>query len=248
MNSLLSSLHAELLKLKRSTILLMTFIAPFSIVGLFFSAIVIKVNSESSNAWPSFQVAIFSLWSLLMLPLFISLETALLGQIESSDNLWKHLFVLPIPRRSIYEAKLIIGAVLLLIGSILLGIGTIIAGYSISLIKPIIGFKAGIPWIGIFQFVILTFLASLFILSIQTWLSLRWQNFTLTIGLGMIATVTGQIITNSSEYSLFYPSSFPSLAFSGDPNIIIRVIITRVIGFIVISTLGCWNMIKQDVK
>ena len=245
---LMSSIHAEVLKLKRSNILLLTFVTPLSIVGLIFSGIVIKVNSNSSNAWLGFQGLIFSLWSLLMLPLFISLEMALLGQLESSDKLWKHLFVLPIPRRSIYETKLIIGTCLVLISSFILGSSTILAGFCISLIKPNIGFKAGIPWVSIFQFVILSFFASLFIVAVQTWLSLRWQSFTFTIGLGMIETVIGQIITNSSDYSVYYPWSFPPLVLSGDPIIINRIILTSVLGFICISVLGCWDMIRVDVK
>ena len=57
------------------------------------------------------------IWAVFMLPLLITLETALLNGIEHSDNHWKHLFALAIPRSAVYFAKWFVAQALILIST-----------------------------------------------------------------------------------------------------------------------------------
>ena len=52
---------------------------------------------------------VLNLWAILALPLFITLETALLAQTEHSEKHWKHLFALAVPRWVYYAAKWLTG-------------------------------------------------------------------------------------------------------------------------------------------
>jgi hypothetical protein len=45
------------------------------------------------------------LWATLMMPLFITIETALIAGLEHSENQWKNLLAFPIPRWTIYIAN-----------------------------------------------------------------------------------------------------------------------------------------------
>jgi lantibiotic transport system permease protein len=63
----------------------------------------------------------------LALPLFITLEVALLAGLEHGQDHWKDLFVLPIPRWTIYTAKLATAALLLALSLVLLGVGVLVA-------------------------------------------------------------------------------------------------------------------------
>ena len=246
------ALEAEILKLKRTTILWSSLVTPLVIVLFMFFGVILKFSSNSgtnitTNAWVWFTNLIFSFWALLMLPLYIVLETALLGQLEHSEKLWKHLYVLPIPRSSLYESKLIIGSSLVIVSNIILGISTILAGMSLSYIRPNLGFKGNIPFINISQFLLLSFIASFMIIAIQIWLSLRWQNVTISIGIGMIATVIGQFLAQSSNWTRIFPWSFPGLILSGDSSITNQIIIISIIGGTFFAIFGCWDKIRLDV-
>ena len=56
-------------------------------------------------AWVFYTQQTLVIWSLLMLPLFVTLETALVAQWEHHSQQWKHLFALPVSRGALYAAK-----------------------------------------------------------------------------------------------------------------------------------------------
>lgn len=241
---------AELLKLKRTLALWLAFITPLAIVGMMFAATLTQrdVASPDVNGWDGFTRIIFLLWGLLMLPLFITLETALLSELESAEKHWKHLFALPIPRSVLYIAKLLVGAGLIALSTIVLWGGMLLAGYSLRWLKPGFGFEVSIPWFETLQIALFTYLAAWCILAFHTWLSLRWRSFTLSVGFGMIATVIGVFFTISSErMASFYPWMFPSMAMGNDVLIVFQVVILGIIGGIIATIVGCWDMIRQDV-
>ena len=244
--ALVRALHAEILKLKRTLALGLVFITPLAIVGLMFIASLTTQGKADPgfNAWDAFADLIFAFWSLLMLPLFITLETALLSQLESTEKLWKHLFALPIPRAALYMAKLLVGAGLIGLSTMVLWVGTLLAGYTLRWLKPGIGFEFPIPWLETLQAALLSYAAAWLIMALHTWISLRWQSFTLSVGVGMIATVIGAFLTIGSErWARVYPWALPSMVTSDDA----QVLMLGVVGGIIVAGAGCWNMIRQDV-
>lgn len=250
MIALSRAISAEILKTKRTLALWLAFITPLAIVGLIFAANLVQQGEADLdfNAWDAFTQLIFAFWCLLMLPLFITLETALLSELESTEKHWKHLFALPIPRSVLYIAKLLVGAGLIALSTMVLWVGMLLAGYSLHWLKPNSGFGLSIPWFETLQTALLTYLASLLILALHTWISLRWQSFTLSIGLGMVATVIGVFLTlNSQRIASFYPWMLPSVAMGSDNNMVLQALVLGIIGGIVVTIAGCWDMIRQDV-
>lgn len=53
-----------------------------------------------------------AVWAVFMMPLLITLETALLNGIEHGDRQWKHICALPIPRHALYLAKFVVAQAL----------------------------------------------------------------------------------------------------------------------------------------
>src|SRR5574340_188865 len=116
MTALVRALSAELLKLKRTLALWLAFALPAVIVFLFFLNYFQRgefLIREDADSWKWLAQNVLILWSMLFLPLFTALETALLSGLEHSEKNWKHLFALPIPRWTIYTAKLLAGLGLL---------------------------------------------------------------------------------------------------------------------------------------
>lgn len=249
MIALFRATHAELLKLKRTLALWLAFVTPLAIVALMFVGSLSQPGKPSdAHAWEGFAQIVFVFWSLLMLPLFITLETALLGELESTEKHWKHLFALPIPRSALYLAKLLVGAGLIALSSLVLWGGILLAGYSLRWLKPGTGFEASIPWLSILRTACLIYLAAWLILALHTWISLRWRSFTFSAGVGMTATVIGLILTIASEkWAQFYPWTLPSLTLGRDNPSVLQALLVGSLGGIIVTIAGCWDMIRQDV-
>ena len=86
--ALWNALRAEVLKSRRSLALWMAILAPLLIEVLdfilYFQRGYIRTNIE--NAWLWLGQSTLSYWSLLMLPLFVALETALLSNVEHANS------------------------------------------------------------------------------------------------------------------------------------------------------------------
>ena len=112
MNALARALSAEALKLRGTLAMWMCLIAPAVVVGLYvlqitFRDIPARPNIDPATAWQGFAYSAFGLWAFLMLPLFVTLQSALLAGLEHGERQWKHLLALPLPRATHYFAKAI---------------------------------------------------------------------------------------------------------------------------------------------
>lgn len=88
--SLARTLSAELLKLKRTLAFRMIIVAPLLVATLqFFVLWNQKRFPDGFKLWEMLPRNVLSLWAVFMLPLFITLETALLNGLEHSEKQWK---------------------------------------------------------------------------------------------------------------------------------------------------------------
>lgn len=107
--SLFRALHAELLKLKRTLAFRVIFVLPLLVALLqFFVIWQTKKTPAEFDLWQTHAKNSLQIWAVFMMPLLITLETALLNGIEHSDRQWKHIFALPIRRHSVYLSKFIV--------------------------------------------------------------------------------------------------------------------------------------------
>src|SRR5262245_25934891 len=106
MPALIRALSAEFLKMKRTLALLVALGLPMVVI-LMNLVIFLRTKNfeEGSSAWDFFVGNNIVIWGLLMLTLYITLETALLAGLEHNQQGWKHLAALPIPRTAVYAAK-----------------------------------------------------------------------------------------------------------------------------------------------
>lgn len=249
---LLRAINSEMLKTKRTLALWMVLIAPMVVVVLSFLQIVMQGASKKSEltpeeAWLRLATGITTLWAFLMLPLFITLETALLGGLEHAERHWKHLFALPVPRWTIYTAKLLVGWALIGASTIVLWAGTVAAGLLLQRAVPGFGITGLPPWWSMLQLALLTWLASWLIIALQTWVSLRWNSFSLAVGTGMSATVIGFIVMQSENWGKFYPWALPVTTMAGEGKNMTFAVAYGIIGGIVVGLIGSWEMTRRDV-
>lgn len=178
----------------------------------------------------------------------MTLQTALLSGLEHAEGTWKHLFTLPAPRWTIYAAKVLMGVALLALSCVALGALSVAAGLFVRAARPEIAFPPGVPWEAVASEVGLVFLASLLMLAIQAWVSVRWSSFDVPCTVAVAATVAGLVLGISGGapawthyYSWLLP--YQSVVRGGQTG----PLIVGVLGGILVAIVGCWDVTHRDV-
>jgi hypothetical protein len=254
-------LHAESLKMKRTIALAMVVIIPFAIgVLILFEAAqapfsVLRMRSPGGNQWMVLTNLNLLIWAALMLPLFITLETALMAGLDHAENQWKNLFARPVPRWTFYVAKLLVVVTMTAASTALLLCGVLAAGAILPLLPLSIKVQFGfpVPLAEMLrrgaQIAGLAFL----MLTIQHWVSLRWRAFSVAIGVGIMATVASILMraasVQSGGWEQYFPWSLPMLVVATPPaqNIGAALWIGGAAG-LAVAAAGCWDFCRREVK
>lgn len=250
MTDLYRCLSAEILKLKRTLALWMTIIAPGIVV--FLQVLVILKRSsmleKSSDPWASFSGNIGGLWAVLMLPLFITLEAALVSNLEHSERQWKQLLALPVPRWSIYLSKFLVVQGLVILSSIALFAMTIGGALMLGVLIPKVGLHTPLPWANLLILHSKILFTAVFVVAIHHWVSLRWQNFTVAVSFGISAVVISFIMINSQIYGLLYPWSIPGRVISAPAETVRQLLAISLAGATAALVAGAWDFSRQEIS
>lgn len=252
MSPLARALSAEGLKLRGTLALWMCLIAPAVVVALYvlqvsFSKIKPHAVADAAESWFFFTQSILVLWSFLMLPLFVTLQSALLAGLEHGENQWKHLLALPVPRRVHYLAKTLVLAGMVLAAFVLLLLLLPLGGWLLMLLKPAFGLHGLPPIAGLVRSAAACFAASLLIIALQTWIAIRWRSFTVAVAVGMSATVIGFLVGQSERFGHWYPWSMPAQALAGHGQYASFVVLAGVLGGLAVTALGLADYLRREV-
>ena len=243
--SLLRALHAELLKLKRTLAFRVIFVLPLLIALLQFLIILrTKTYSRGFNLWQTHPSNSFQIWAVFMMPLLIALVTALLNGIEHSDKQWKHLFALPVPRYTVYFAKLIVAQGLILTSTLVLTVFTVIVGVAGMYLRPELANAGPVPYLWLAKQAAFVWLASWLIIAIHTWISMRWSGFPIALGAGIGGTFFA-LFAASASVGKYYPWLLPMNIFIDGR--FATALVLGIGGGIVAAVLGCMEFVRRDV-
>lgn len=243
--SLLHALHAELLKLKRTLAFRVIFVLPFFVALLqFFIIWRTKKFAPGFDLWETHPTNSFQIWAVFMMPLLITLETALLNGIEHADKQWKHIFALPVPRHAVYLAKFVVAQGLILISTLVLALLTILVGLAATYLRPELANQGPVPYLWIIGQAMLVWLAAWFIIAIHTWISIRWAGFPIPLGAGIGGTFFA-LFAAAASIGKYYPWLLPM-------NIFLEgrfrmALVLGIGGGIVAAFLGCLEFVRRDV-
>jgi len=250
--TLVQSLRAEQLKLKRTLALWLAPVAPLVVVALQIAIVLERQEyfraKDLADAWVEYGGQTVFLWTMLMLPLFITLETALLANLEHGHQQWKHLFALPIPRGAIYAAKQISAMIIIGLSMVAMYVYIVVSGLCIRVLAPGLGLEAPVPWLVFLRYVGLSYLASWLIISIHTWVSLRWHSFVVASAVGIIAMVIA-VVLFQSEWNAWYPWTIPGLVANSleEGHWPGSQLLIGSLGGLAAALLGGWDVGRRDV-
>lgn len=249
--ALVRAFSAELLKMKRSLALWLTLAAPLVITGLQIAVFLDggdRFLVDEPDVWITITIQALVYWSLLMQPLFITLETALVAQLDHTGDHWKHLFSLPIPRWTIYTAKQGICAILIAISVAAQFLYTILSGFLFKQLHPGLGFEQPVPLGEMAWIFLLTYLSSWLILSLHTWVAHNWRSFVVASGFGIFMTIAGVMIINS-DYAGYYPWTLSGVVIhniqEGLPYL--NLVSFSMLAALLIFLAGCFLFVRRDV-
>ncbi len=252
------ALSAEALKVRRTIALKMIVIAPMAVVllTLFMASqapfSTLHRGAAAGSAWPAPSRVNFQFWGLLMLPLYITLQTALVAGLDHTDNQWKALFTRPVARWTVYVAKLIMVMAMATASGAILVAGVLAEGKFLHWLNAELGFGAAAPVASICrQAAQMTGLAFLF-LTIQHWVSLRWRSFSVAIGFGVVSIVASfAMLLAAGPYGAwpqYFPGALPMLVLARhQQSVSFALWICGFVG-IVTSAGGCLDFCRREVS
>lgn len=254
-----ATVGATFLTLKRTRALWLAIVAPLFIVC--FRMILLLFTSDPSvekYAWDSLFENNSFFWFGLLFLLTGALDCALLVDIDRSAHSWKYVFALPISRTSWYLAKFTTAVVLVVVSNIVLFVATLIVGALLGVLAPQQGFTLGAPHILYYLGVILLETgASLFLIAIYTWLSMRTKNFILPAALGVVGIVTNLVGYNSPVAQKFVPWMYAldigkilSRTPQAEPYVgwsLPVVILISCLGAFCFTLLGIWDLNRREI-
>jgi ABC-2 type transport system permease protein len=262
--ALVRAIFVEILKLRRTLALRAALLLPIGAIAMTTTVNLTRAKGtefvlDHPNSWDTLTLDLtLVLWCFVMLPLLVSLETALLAGVEHRENTWKHLFALPIPRWTIYGSKLVVAYGLVCLTSLELAVGIGLQGWILVTFRPDL-LTGPVPW-GLIWWRTFAFLPTvLLMLAVQTWLAVRWRSFTVAMGIGIGSTaVTIMLLRTlknnaSTPYgpmlASFFPWSLPYVVISPQATATWRLtaLLVGVLGGVLASVFGCWETSRRDV-
>jgi hypothetical protein len=251
LRSLAGALSAERLKLRRTLALRMSLVTPAVVVVL----CVLQLGLTEAKwgqggpeaAWRAFAGASFALWTFLMMPLFVTLEAALLAGIEHGDRQWKHLLALPVPRSAHYLAKWVALAALLFGAALVFVVLIALGGWVLMHVRPDAGLGGWPPWVWLLRRCTGMVAAGLFMAAIQLWVAIRWSSFTIAVAAGMSATVAGFLI-GQSRFGHWYPWTMPVQLFIREGQHAVFAMTASALGAAAVLALSLWEFSRRELE
>lgn len=254
--TLLRVLHAEMLKMKRTIALKMVVLSPAVVVLLIlFGASQAPFSTLNRNGieneWTELARFTLRIWAVLMMPLFIALETALIAGLDHSENHWKSLLARPVPRWTLFVTKLIVVTAMMAAATLVLLCGILMDGAILPRLTSEVVFGFPVPWPTIFRDGAETMGLAFLALTIQHWVALRWRSFSVATGTGIVATVVGFLCVaatrQSGDWPQYFPWALPMLVLAKPPQHIEAALwISCTIG-LVVAAAGCWDFCWREV-
>jgi hypothetical protein len=239
-------MRSEILKLRRTRALWLALGAPLS-VGVLFALLVASGGiSFEDTTWTRSVQGMVGLWGMLMLPLYVALETALINAIDHEAGGWTHLFALPVPRWCLHAAKLLVAVVLAGLSTGLLT-GALLA---VAAGCKAVGVGTGggaVPWHPAVWSSLYSYGGALGLVSIHHGLSLRLSGFEWPLGVGIAATVFATQV-GRSKYWFALPWSYPTVAASSsNPEWRLYAVLLSATLAVVVGLVTAYDAARRDV-
>lgn len=201
-------IRTELMKLRRSLALALCFAAPACVAA--FAALALA-TAKGDKTWDRFLDEGLAMWSFFMLPMTVTALTILLAQLEHGARMWNHLLVLPIARRRLFTAKVLVSLGLLVLLQALVFGGLYAAGFLVQALFTGNALTGDLQLGGMAVGLSAMALGAVPMLILQLWAALSFRSFVPPLVFGILGTFAALVITASSS-KVYLPWLLPVYA------------------------------------
>jgi len=252
MSKIRAAFFAEIIKSKNTFALWLTFIGaaiiPLAVFITYAYNWELFIPKTWENPWREIFIRSFN-GITLFTPLFVILIIGLLFNIEHKANAWKHIFVLPISKSSVFLSKYLFLFFLLCFYYLLFVLLTLVNGYLLGVFKQQLKFLMFTPdWNEVVSFLAKFFIGVLAIVAIHFWTSFRIKNLIANLGIGLTGIAFAIILNGKGGLTIFLPYSFPIKMLNYMPNsanFLEDYHIISLIYFILFFCLSYWDFTKR---
>ncbi|MDB9806057.1 ABC transporter permease [Crocinitomicaceae bacterium] len=206
----INNIQAEWIKTKRTASNWLSLIG-----GLFIPLITtlayfhqkITLNTLPKNGWAMHYSSSWEKMAIFLLPMGMILAGSLITQIESKNNTWKQVHATPQSFTNIFFSKFTVILFMSMKFFIYFNIGVLLSG-----LIPTLALEGSMPtdsfpfW-DVLKLNIKIFIACVPILAFQYFLSLRFKNFLVPIGIGLLGLI-GTLIGGPWDHIYISPYSY----------------------------------------
>ena len=172
-----------------------------------------------SDPWKVFLEYNWQIASFFLLIMYVILVTSLVVQIEYRNGTWKQVYALPRSYADIFFSKFLVVHVMIAGCFVLFNFFIVVCGYGTALLQDQFQFFFHpVPWSEMISVSVKMYVSVLAILVIQYWLSLRFGNFIIPIGIGLALFTFGFMI-RQWEHIDYYPYMYPFLVYFKNPGL-----------------------------
>jgi lantibiotic transport system permease protein len=225
---LINSIKSEWLKTRKSAAAWLCvigglFIPLIFLIGFIYNKETLAMYGEGENVWTQHFFQVWQAMVIFLLPMGLVLATSLITQMEFRNNTWKQLHTTPQKYSIIFAAKFAVILGMTLQFFLYFNVGFILSGVIPSLL-----FDKGLPEVAFpfeqfFESNGKIFITCLPILALQFLISLKFKNFLVPIGVGLVLLVTTLIVVGNWEHAYLSPYSYGSLTIMGSPETLEKI-------------------------
>lgn len=239
-------LRAEVLKVRRTLALWLTVIAPLATVSIqFFWFRRIGTNLRvNPSLWRVWFEQVLTLWGLVVAPCYLALQCASIAGMEHHNHAWKNLLAAPCPKWMVYAAKIGVCNLLAGLSFTLLWIFGVTGGLIQSLVRRDFPLSAA-TFVTAATSILAMYFASWLQLSLGAWLSLRFAQFAVPVGVAVSAMAAQVALIQTEPNIRWSPWLLPINVVAFQREHAMPAIIGLVSG-LVIAVLACVNLARRE--
>ena len=200
----LGLLRAELAKLRDPMTLLTLVGGPAAVALLLFLGVTIR---RAPGDWGEYIARMMGFWTFFIFPLALTAFAAFYAQVEHRARAWDHLLALPIPKWRVFAVKaLVLAAATIAMHALYIVLAPAAAalGGMIARQGPLTGTLTLAPFV---KQLVTVEGASLLMIAVQLWVSLRFSQFAapIMIGIGAFTATLAASFFGYLDYTRFFP-------------------------------------------
>ncbi|SHM92127.1 ABC transporter permease [Mucilaginibacter sp. OK098] len=256
MNKFISNTHAEFLKSKGTAVIWITIVAAIFVPVIDFIICLerpdVMINRMQPGFWLPYLQFVWKNTAAIIVPIYTILITSLIVQIEYRNNTWKQVYASPRKFGDIFFSKLIVINALVFLFFVLFSLFFTLSGLAVGMVNTAYRVSDNpIPFEAVTALAGRVYLGIVPVMAIQYWLSLRFKNFVIPLGIGIGLWISGVVLLDWDKI-IYYPYMYAPLMFFTDftnhPESLSKLVVNSSVCFVLALLLGAWNIRRLKEK